>query len=67
MRTDIMVISAGIDMGTQRVKVAILKDKTIIAQNQQFTGFDPTNAAEKALKEALERVKLSPTGLQHNQ
>ena len=26
------VISAGIDMGTQRIKVAILKDKQIIAQ-----------------------------------
>jgi benzoyl-CoA reductase subunit D len=60
-----MVISAGIDMGTQRVKVAILKDETIIAQNQQFTGFDPTKAAERALKEALESATLSLEDIQH--
>ena len=42
------MISAGIDMGTQMVKVAILKDEQIIAQSQQFSGFEPTKAAEQA-------------------
>ena len=59
------MISAGIDMGTQRVKVAILKDKQIIAQNQQFSGFEPTKAAEQALKEALETAKLAREDIQH--
>ena len=60
-----MVISAGIDMGTQRVKVAILKDKQIIAQSQQFSGFEPTKAAEQAFQEALQNAKLSRTDIQH--
>ena len=59
------VISAGIDMGTQRIKVAILKDKQIIAQIQNFVGFEPTKAAEQTLKDALETAKLSREDIQH--
>lgn len=59
------MISAGIDMGTQRVKVVILKDKQIIAKSQQFAGFDPTKAAEIALDEALEIAKLVREDVQH--
>ena len=59
------MISAGIDMGTQRVKVAILKDKQIVAQTQKFAGFEPTKAAEDALKEALESAKLAREDIQH--
>jgi len=59
------VISAGIDMGTQRIKVAILKDKQIIAQTQNFVGFEPTKAAEQTLKDALETAKLSREDIQH--
>ncbi|TRO48669.1 CoA activase, partial [Candidatus Bathyarchaeota archaeon] len=43
------MISAGMDLGTQRVKVVILKDKQIIGKSQQFSGFEPTKAAEQAL------------------
>jgi len=59
------MISAGIDMGTQRVKVVILKDNQIIAQNQQFSGFEPTKAAEQAFQEALQNAKLSREDIQH--
>ncbi|MBT8171421.1 CoA activase [Candidatus Bathyarchaeota archaeon] len=59
------MISSGIDMGTQRVKVAILKDGKIIAHSQQFSGFDPTKAAEETLKEALQTAKLSKKDIQH--
>ncbi|PVX23365.1 MAG: CoA activase [Candidatus Bathyarchaeum sp.] len=59
------MISAGIDMGTQRVKVVILKDNQIVAQNQQFSGFEPTKAAQQALKEALESAKLSREDIKH--
>jgi len=52
-------------MGTQRVKVAILKDNKIIAQCQKFAGFETTKAAEQAFKEALEGAKLSHTDIQH--
>lgn len=60
-----MTISSGIDMGTQRVKVAILKDNQIVAQTQQFSGFEPTKAAEQALKEGLETAKLSREDIEH--
>jgi benzoyl-CoA reductase subunit D len=65
MRRRNKMISAGIDMGTQRVKVAILKDKQIIAQSQQFSGFEPTKAAEQALEEALKKANLSREDIQH--
>ena len=65
MRRQKKMISAGIDMGTQRVKVVILKDNQIIAQNQQFSGFEPTKAAEQAFQEALQNAKLSREDIQH--
>jgi len=59
------MISAGIDMGTQMVKIAILKDNQIIAQSQQVSGFEPTKAAEQAFKEALQNANLSREDIQH--
>lgn len=59
------MISAGIDMGTQRVKVAILKDNQIIAKNQNFSGFDPTTVVEQTFQEALESAKLSKEDVKH--
>jgi benzoyl-CoA reductase subunit D len=62
---DKKMLTAGIDMGTQRVKVAILKDNQIISKTQKFCGFEPTKAAEQAFKEALEAAQLSRDSLQH--
>jgi benzoyl-CoA reductase subunit D len=59
------MLTAGIDMGTQRVKVVIMKDKQILSRNQNFTGFEPTKAAEQAFKEALQNAKLSREDIQH--
>jgi len=59
------MLTTGIDMGTQRVKVVILKDKQIISQNQNFSGFEPTKAAEQAFEEALQNAKLSREDIQH--
>lgn len=59
------MISSGIDMGTQRVKVVILKDDKIIAQNQKFSGFDPSKVAEETFKEALQTAKISREEIQH--
>jgi len=59
------MISAGIDMGTQRVKVVILKDKQILSRNQNFSGFEPTKAAEQTFEEALKCANLSRDNLQH--
>jgi len=59
------MISAGIDMGTQRVKVAILKDKQIITQKQNFSGFEPAKVAEQTFEEALKSTKLSREDIKH--
>jgi benzoyl-CoA reductase subunit D len=60
-----MVISAGVDIGTQRVKVALLKDNQILALSQKFSGFEPTKAAEQAFEEALQKADISRTEVQH--
>jgi benzoyl-CoA reductase subunit D len=60
-----MAISAGIDMGTQRVKVVIMKDNQILSRTQNFTGFEPKKAAEQAFEEALHNAKLSREDIQH--
>ena len=59
------MISAGMDLGTQRVKVVILKDSEIIARSQQISGFEPTKAAEEAFKEALQTAKVACEDIQH--
>jgi benzoyl-CoA reductase subunit D len=52
-------------MGTQRVKVVIMKDKQILSQTQNFLGFEPAKAAEQAFEEALQKAKLSREDIQH--
>ena len=59
------MISAGMDLGTQRVKVVILKDNQIVAQSQQISGFEPTKAAEEAFQDALQTAKLSLEDIEH--
>ena len=51
------MITAGIDMGTQSVKVVILKNGEIVSRTQAFSGFYPTKAAEQAFEEALKKAK----------
>lgn len=59
------MITAGVDLGTQSVKVVILKDSTVIARGKAFSGFDPAKAAEQAMDEALTTAKLSLDDLSH--
>jgi benzoyl-CoA reductase subunit D len=60
-----LVIAAGLDLGTQSVKVVILKDGAIISRDQAFSGFDPAKTAEQAVAEALKKAKLSLTDVNH--
>jgi benzoyl-CoA reductase subunit D len=53
------MITAGIDMGIQTVKVVILKDGAVIARSKTFSGFEPAKAAELAFEEALKAAKIS--------
>jgi benzoyl-CoA reductase subunit D len=58
-------MAAGIDMGTQSVKVAILKDGEILSKGKAFCGFKPKDATEEAFKEALTNGNLSRNEIQH--
>jgi benzoyl-CoA reductase subunit D len=52
------MITLGIDLGTQRVKVVILKDGAVVSRGQAFSGFDAAKAAEEAVAQALSEVNL---------
>lgn len=59
------MITAGIDMGTQSVKVVVLKDGRVVGRGKAFSGFDPSKAAEEACTEALKKAKLTPSEIDH--
>jgi len=59
------LITAGIDMGTQSVKVVVLKDGHVVGRGKTFSGFDPSKAAEEACTEALKKAKLTPSEIDH--
>ena len=48
------MITAGIDMGIQTVKVVILKDGVVAGKVKAFSGFEPTKAAAQAFDQALQ-------------
>jgi benzoyl-CoA reductase subunit D len=53
------------DLGTQRVKVVVLKDGVVVGRAQAFSGFDPTKAAEDSVNEALKQANLKLSDVQH--
>lgn len=59
------MITAGIDLGTQSVKVVILKDGTVVSRGKAFSGFDPAKAAEQAFDEALKQAGISSSDVLH--
>jgi benzoyl-CoA reductase subunit D len=50
------MITVGMDLGTQKAQVVILKDGVVAAVAQEFSGFDPCKAAEQAVAEALKKA-----------
>ncbi len=53
------MITAGVDMGIQTIKVVILKDGQVVARSKAASGFEPTKAAEQAFEEALKTAKIA--------
>jgi benzoyl-CoA reductase subunit D len=51
--------TAGIDMGSQIVKVLILDDGKVISRRKVLTGFEPENAAGQVFEEALAEAGLA--------
>ena len=58
------MITAGIDVGAQTVKVVILKDGQVLSRSLVYAGFDISQAADQALAEALEKARLSAEDLE---
>ena len=57
--------TAGIDFGTQTVKVVILKDREVVSRAKVFSGFDPAKSAEEAMDIALKNTRMTPADLKH--
>jgi predicted CoA-substrate-specific enzyme activase len=53
------MITAGIDMGAKTAKVVIVKDNKVLGSSLIPTGFDPLEAAEKAMDEAAKNAGIS--------
>lgn len=52
------MITAGMDLGAQKVKAVILRNGVVVSRGQAFSGFDPTKASEEAVGEALKEANL---------
>ena len=52
-------------MGTQSVKVVIVKDGHVVARAKAFSGFDPSKSANEACDEALKKAKLTASEVDH--
>ncbi|MBX5321099.1 MAG: acyl-CoA dehydratase activase [Candidatus Bathyarchaeota archaeon] len=59
------MIVAGLDMGVQNVKVAIIKDGEPISYGLVPSGFEPEKAAEQAFKQALEKAEIAFSDIEH--
>jgi benzoyl-CoA reductase subunit D len=53
------MITAGVDMGIQTVKVVILKDGKAAGKAKAFSGFEPAKAAEQAFAQALQSANAT--------
>ncbi len=53
------MITAGIDMGAQSVKVVIVGDGKVLARSILATGFAPLEAAQSALEEAVKQAGIA--------
>ncbi len=52
-------------MGTQAVKVVILKDGHVVGRGTVFSGFNPSKAAEEACTKALKKANLNSSEIEH--
>lgn len=59
----IHVITVGFDIGTQSTKVVILNDGKVVARAQEFSGFDPAQALQNAVEQALKTAGIIQTDI----
>lgn len=53
------MITAGIDVGAQTIKVVILRDGEVVARSSGVAGWDPVGPAEEAMNEAAAQAGLA--------
>ena len=53
------MITAGIDMGAQAIKVVLLDGEKVLARTIELTGFEPIESAQKALDDAIKEAGIS--------
>ncbi len=53
------MITAGLDMGSKFIKILLLKDGEVIGRAIEHAGFDPDEAAKRALTAALEEAGIA--------
>src|SRR5574337_868746 len=59
------MITAGIDVGAQTIKVVILKDGEVVARSMAVAGWDPVGPAEQALEQATAHVHLARSDIEN--
>ncbi len=59
------MITAGIDMGSKRIKAVIMGDGKILGQSMIVAGPEKTKLAQQAFDEALKQAKLSKSDVKH--
>jgi len=59
------MITAGIDAGSKKTKIIILKDDVVLSMASVLSGFDQEQSAEQALKSALDSAKISREEIKH--
>jgi len=60
-----LTISIGIDLGTQTIKVVVLKDNLVLAREKAISGFETSKVAKQLIEEVLKKAKLSISDIQH--
>ncbi|MCL1978027.1 MAG: acyl-CoA dehydratase activase [Candidatus Bathyarchaeota archaeon] len=55
------MITVGLDIGTQSIKVVVLNDDKVLARVQTFSGFDPVKSVQDAVEQALKTAGITKT------
>jgi benzoyl-CoA reductase subunit D len=59
------MITAGIDVGAQTIKVIILKDGEVAARSMVMAGWDPVGPTEEAMDQANAQARLARSDIQN--
>ncbi len=58
------MVTAGIDVGAQTIKVILLKDGEVVARSAAVAGWDPLGPAEQAMEQAAAQAHLARSDIE---